>query len=130
MISSLVTISWSTLSSSLRARIAAHRLVQLPFCAIFAVCSHAVCPNLQLSIRAAGKGKTKLLELKRADFLKLADICPVAFEFLKSKWNHPNDEWTIWVTPKRERLANKLSKLSTAAVVQERQEPPSPGPEA
>lgn len=84
----------------------------------------------QLSIRAAGKGKTKLLELKRADFLKLADICPVAFEFLKSKWNHPNDEWTIWVTPKRERLANKLSKLSTAAVVQERQEPPSPGPEA
>jgi len=53
----------------------------------------------QLSVRAAGPNKTKLLELKRKDFLKLADICPVAFEFLKSKWNHPNDEWTVWTLP-------------------------------
>jgi CRP-like cAMP-binding protein len=55
----------------------------------------------QLSVRAAGNTKTKLMELRRADFMKLQDVCPVAFEFLRSKWNHPNDEWTVWAVPEK-----------------------------
>ena len=41
------------------------------------------------------------MELRRTDFMKLQDVCPVAFEFLRSKWNHPNDEWTVWSVPEK-----------------------------